>query len=404
MILGGAQEDALLSIDGLRGTGRYEVGLISGSQLGSEGELLSRARALGVPVLELPALKREVAPVSDFAAAAALRRVLAQLRPTIVHTHSSKAGVLGRWAARRAGVPVVLHRIHGLPFHPYERPHRNLLYITCERRAAHWADRLIVVADAMKRQALDAGVGREDQYVKIPTGIDVQPYLEADRSTGRRVRAGLGLSEDEVVVAKIGRLFELKGHDFVIDAAPAVLRTVPKARFLFIGGGPWRERLERRARSELPPGAVTFTGLVKPERIPELLAASDMLVHASLREGLPRVLVQSLLAARPVVSFNVDGTPEVVEDGVTGLLVPPRDVAGLAKALVELAADPARRTQFGTTGRRRWREVFSADALVSATDRLYQECLATCPPAGTAASARRTRVPDPWRRQNHRGQ
>jgi glycosyltransferase involved in cell wall biosynthesis len=375
MILGGAQEDALLTIDGLRKTGRYDVGLITGGDLGSEGELMSAARDLGVPLVVIRALRREVRPHSDLLAAAALRRILSGLAPDIVHTHSSKAGVLGRWAARRAGVPIVIHRVHGLAYHAYETRARNWLYAKTERIAAPWADRIVVVADAMKRQALAEGIGREAQYVKIPTGMPVEPYVNLDEAARGRARRELGFSETDIVVAKVARLFDLKGHAFVLDAARQILAKAPSVKFLFIGGGPLRASLEARARAELPEGAVRFTGLVPPARIPPLLAASDLLVHASLREGLPRVLIQALLAARPVVTFDVDGAAEVVENGVTGTLVEPRDVPGLAEAVVFLASNEKARHAYGQRGRERCRKIFSAEALIEATDRLYAECL-----------------------------
>jgi len=377
MILGGAQEDALSTVAGLRETGRYDVGLITGGDLGPEGELISRARELGVPLMIVPALRREVRPHSDLMAAAALRRALARLAPDIVQTHSSKAGILGRWAARRARVPLVLHRIHGLAFHPYESRARNALYIACERAAARWCDRLIVVAEAMRRQALDAGIGRDEQYVTIPTGMDVGPYLRTDEATRRRLRAELGFAEDDVVIAKVARISPLKGHRYVLDAARSLLARAPRARFLFIGDGPLRAPVERRAAAELPRGTVRFTGLVPPDRIPALLATSDLLVHASLREGLPRVHVQALLARRPVVAFDVDGTREVVRPGRTGALVAPGDVAGLADALAKLALDAGARDAMGDAGRDMCRTTFSVESLLRSTMDLYERCLAS---------------------------
>jgi glycosyltransferase involved in cell wall biosynthesis len=385
MILGGAQEDALATVAGLRDTGRYEVGLITGGDLGPEGELLSRARELGVPLMIIPEMRREVRPHSDLMAAAALRRTLSRLGPDIVQTHSSKAGILGRWAARRAGVGAILHRMHGLAFHPYESRARNSLYIAAERSASRWCDRLIVVAEAMKRQALEANVGHERQYVTIPTGVEVGPYLAIDHATRRRVRAELGFEDDDVVMVQIARISPLKGHDLLLDAARVVLARARHAKFLFVGDGPLRQQIERRVSEGLPPGAVRFTGLVRPERIPGLLAASDMLVHASLREGLPRVHVQALLARRPVVAFDVDGTREVVLDGRTGRLVKPRDVAGLASALSELALAPDDRTRMGDAGRKMCRDTYSTEALVRSTANLYDELLASVNRTGGGA-------------------
>ncbi len=375
MILGGAQEDALLALKGLRDSGAYEVGLVTGPETGAEGELLSRARALGIPVRIVRPMRRAVRPALDLLAAAGLRRILAEATPAIVQSHSSKAGVLSRWAARRAGVPIVVHRIHGLAFHPFGGRLANAVYRSAERLAAASADRLVSVADCLTRTCLDAGVGRAGQFVTIPTGIETAPYLAAGPALRARVRRELALDDDDLVFVKVARLFELKGHEFVLEAAREVLGRVPRAKLLFVGGGPRRDELERAARA-LPPGTVRFTGLVPPERIPGLLAASDCLVHASLREGLPRVLVQAHLAGLPVVSFDLDGAPEVVEDGRTGRLVPARDVGALAGAMTDLGLDGAKRAAFGKLGRERALERFSARALVRSTDRLYRELLA----------------------------
>ena len=375
MILGGAQEDVLLTVDGLRRSGRYEVGIVSGPETGSEGELLSQARGLGVPVRIVPELVRAVRPGMDLAALAALRRLFSELRPDIVQTHSSKAGIVGRLAARLARVPVVIHRIHGLAFHPYGRWWRNRLYVALERAAAPLADRLVSVSEVVTRQALAAGVGSPEQYTTIYSGVNVRPYLEAGPKLGRRTRQRYGLGEGDLVIVKVARLFELKGHEYVLAAAPRVLEALPNARFLFVGGGPLRATLERWAADLLPPGTVRFTGLVPPGDIPGLLAASDILVHASLREGLPRVFMQAMLAARPVVSFDVDGAPEIVSPGENGELIRPGDTGALARAIVTIGRDAGLRARMGRAGRERCRETFSAEALLRSTESLYRQLL-----------------------------
>jgi glycosyltransferase involved in cell wall biosynthesis len=375
MILGGAQEDALLTLEGLRAGGAYEVGLITGPELGTEGELLSRARAVGIPVHIVRPMCRRVSPGLDLLAAAELRRIFAETRPTIVQSHSSKAGVLTRWAAKRAGVPIIVHRIHGLAFHPFGGSVANAVFRSAERAVAAKADRLISVADCLTRTCLDAGIGRTEQYVTIPTGIETAPYLNTPPDLRARVRRELGIAPDDIVFVKVARLFELKGHEFILEAASAVLRSVPRAKFLFVGGGPRRDELEHAARA-LPPGTVRFTGLVAPERVPEILAASDCLVHSSLREGLPRVFAQAHFAGLPVVAFDLDGAPEIVTDGETGRLVPARDVEALAEAMVEMGTDTAKAEAFGKLGRKRSLERFSARALVRSTDALYRELLA----------------------------
>jgi glycosyltransferase involved in cell wall biosynthesis len=297
------------------------------------------------------------------------------MRPTVVHTHSSKAGVLGRVAARLARVPVVVHTIEGLPFHRYAAGWQNALYIAAERVAARACDRIAVVAQAMADQAVAAGVADPEQFTPIYSGMDVDAYLQADPLRGS-VRRRWGIGPDEIVIGKIARLFDLKGHEFVLRAAPRVIGRCPRARFLFVGGGALREDLGRMARRLGVADHVTFTGLVPPQDIPGLVSAMDIVVHASLREGLARVLVQGLLCAKPVVTYDLDGAPEVIVNQETGRLVPAESVDELADAVLEIALHPRRGRAMGREGRRRFAERFRIETMVSDTERLYRELMA----------------------------
>ncbi|MBI2921122.1 MAG: glycosyltransferase family 4 protein [Planctomycetes bacterium] len=366
LILGGAQENTLLTVEGLHRRG-WNVRLATGPAEGPEGELITRARRGGFPVDDVPTLRRAVRPVADAAAFLALARLFRRERPDIVHTHSSKAGILGRFAAAAAGVPRIFHTIHGLPFHPYARRSANALFIASERAAAAVTEKLVVVADAMRRKALAAGVGRPGQYVRVWSGMEVEPFLNL-RKPREEIRRALGLPADALVCCKVARLFELKGHDFVLEAAA---QADPRVHYLFVGDGLWRDRLARKAASLGLSDRIHFAGLVPPSDVPDCLHASDFLVHASLREGLARVLPQALLAGLPAISFDTDGANEVIEEGVTGLLVRPEDVRGLAAAINRVVADPSAARRWGERGREVCRERFSADAMVRALEGLY---------------------------------
>jgi glycosyltransferase involved in cell wall biosynthesis len=367
MILGGAQENTLLSVEGLHRRG-WDVWLVTGPAEGPEGELLSRARRGGFPVVEIPSLRRAVRPGSDTAALWSLARLFRREMPGIVHTHSSKAGILGRFAAAAAGVPRILHTIHGLPFHPYAPRLANAAFVASERAAAAVTERLVVVADAMRVKSLAAGVGRPDQYARVWSGMEVETFLEPRRPRAE-IRRALGIPPDALLAVKVARLFELKGHDFVLDAAALA---DPRLHYLFVGDGVWRERLAGKARDLGLAGRVFFAGLVPPSDVPDYLHAADLLVHASLREGLARVLPQALLAGLPAVSFDIDGASEVVEDGVTGWLTPPEDVPALAAALSAVAADlPAARAR-AARGREDVRRRFSTEAMIDSLEALYR--------------------------------
>ncbi|CAN5901505.1 glycosyltransferase family 4 protein [soil metagenome] len=373
LILGGAQENTLLTVEGLHHQHKDDVTLITGPAEGPEGDLFDRAHRQGLKVEIMPELVRAIRPATDWKAYRKLREAFRKLRPDVVHTHSSKAGILGRAAAWEERVPLVVHTIHGLPFGPSETAARNRLYITLERWAAKRCHAIVSVCDAMTEQALAAGVGRPEQYQTVYSGMEVDAFLKPPRSR-EEVRQEIGLAVDEVAFATVARLFERKGHDDILDAAPEVLKANPKVRFVWIGSGIWRERLEAEAERLGVRHAIHFVGLVPPDRIPELLSASDAVVHPSLREGLARVLPQALLVGRPAISYDVDGAREVVLPE-TGILLPPRDIEGLKKAILELADDPERRTTLGAEGRRRCTDQFRKETMTDQLRSLYSSRL-----------------------------
>jgi glycosyltransferase involved in cell wall biosynthesis len=235
----------------------------------------------------------------------------------------------------------------------------------------------------MTEQALAAGVGRPEQYQTVYSGMDVDAFLNPPRPRGD-VRRELGLADDEVAFGTVARLFERKGHDDILAAAPAVLAAAPKVRFVFIGDGILRDRLIANTVRLGVRHAFRFVGLVPPVRIPELLAAMDAVVHPSLREGLARVLPQALLTGRPVISYDVDGAREVVLPE-TGILLRPRDTSGLAAAVLRLAGDPTLRDAMGREGRRRFADVFRHETMTDQLRALYERLLR--PPASSSDPA-----------------
>ena len=377
LILGGAQENTLLTVDGLHHDHGDDVTLITGPAEGPEGDLFARAEARGLKVEVMPALVRAIRPATDLAAYRALRRSIRRLRPDVVHTHSSKAGIVGRAAGWDERVPAVVHTIHGLPFGPSESALRNRLYVALERWAARRCHAIVGVCDAMAEQALAAGVGRPEQYSTVYSGMDVDAFLHPDRSRDE-VRRELGLGPDEVAFATVARLFERKGHDDILAAAPGVLAANPRVRFVFIGDGILRDRLEADARRLGVAHAIRFTGLVPPSAIPSLLSGVDAVVHPSLREGLARVLPQALLVGRPAISYDVDGAKEVVTPE-TGILLPPRDIQALIAAILRLAGDADLRDRLGRTGRERFADRFRHETMVRQLRSLYERLLAADP-------------------------
>ncbi len=381
MIVGGAQENTLFNcLDLIRDHGD-EVLLVTGPAIGPEGDLLAGGRAGELPVEMVPSLRREIDPRHDWAARAALRDAIRRFRPDVVHTHSAKAGLLGRAAAWSLHVPVVVHTVHGAPFHDYQSPLARRFFVACERWAARRCHHLISVADAMTDRLVDAGVAERDRFTTIYSGMDVEPFLDADRNR-ESTRRRFGIGPDEVVVGKIARLFHLKGHDDLITAAAEVTRQNPRVRFLLVGDGILRETLRRRVRSLGLESHFIFAGLVPPDEVPSMIGAMDLLVHTSLREGLARALPQALIAGRPVVSFDVDGAREVTVSGETGFLVPPGDTRQLAEDISRLVADPELRRRLGKTGQGRFTERFRHQTMTAEIRRLYQRLLESDRPTG----------------------
>ncbi|HND51203.1 MAG TPA: glycosyltransferase family 4 protein [Pirellulaceae bacterium] len=374
MIVGGAQENTLLNCEDLVRLHGDEVLLITGPALGPEGDLLTQGRGPSFPVAVIPELRRAVHPWRDWISYRKIKRLLADFQPDVVHTHSAKGGILGRMAATSLGVPAVIHTVHGAPFHPYQRAWARKLIQWAEWYGARKCHLMVSVADAMTDLMVAGGVAPREKFVTVYSGMDVAPFVEADR-TRDEVRRELGYRPEHVVIGKIARLFHLKGHDDVVDAARQVVRRCDQARFLFVGDGILRESLERRiAEAGLTP-YFQFTGLVAPSRIPSLVGTMDALVHASLREGLARALPQALIAGKPVVSYDCDGAREVVLNGQTGFLLAPRDVDGMANALVELVSSPELRAKLGGQGRERFTDQFRHETMTRRLRELYVRLL-----------------------------
>ncbi len=366
LIVGGAQENTVGTCIGLRKLG-HDVDLVIGPQTGPEGSLYEQARAANVPIVVLDELRRVPNPLYDFGAVAALKRLFCERRYQIVHTHSGKAGFVGRLAAKWARVPIIVHTIHGPSFYRYQNPLGNWLFRWAEQVAAEWTTQFVSVADAMTEQYLAASVGLPLQYVTIHSGMNVEAFLNAPTVSGKA----------ELVVGKVARLFPLKGHEFLFEAAPRIVAAVPNVKFLLVGDGIYREKFERRAARMGMRERFEFAGLVRPDEIPSYVGRMDVLVHLSLREGLPRTLPQALACGKPVVAFDVDGAREVCRDGETGFLVRAEDAEGLATAVIRLLQDRELATRMGARGRQLVRERFSEELMVRRIDELYQQLART---------------------------
>jgi len=381
LILGGAQENTLITCRLLAQRG-HEVTLITGPAIGPEGQLFTQAKKDPYKIIVSANLVRQINPIKDLLAYWHIKGLLHGLEPDIIHTHSAKAGILGRYAGwslkgkyDQNHIPAVIHTVHGLAFHPYQSRLKNKLYIAAEKAAAKRTDQFISVADAMSQQAINAGIGKPEQFTTAYSAIDEDMFLSpAPPEKLAEFRRRHNIPADAVVMVTIARLFELKGHDYIIESARKLAQKFPNAYWLFVGNGNLADYYKKTVAGLGLAERFRFTGLLPPEDVPLAIQASDILVHCSLREGLARALPQALLCAKPAVSFDLDGAKEVVNEN-TGRLIKPKDIQALTDACAELIQNRQLRQRLGQQGQNFVKEMFAPDKMVDTIEAVYEKAM-----------------------------
>ena len=357
---GGAEAKTLAELVALRHKYAFTLGY---------GAEFSPMQIAGIAKLDIPTRRfssiRRYDPISLTLACLQVYGYLKAGHFEIVHTHSTEAGIIGRVAARWARVPIIIHTIHGIPFTKQRNPFLGRFLLIMERLVAPWTTRLIANADVIKDVYLKSGVGQPEQIVTIRSGIDLERFAAA-------LPTDLGLPPGTFKVLTVARLTPGKGFRELLEAATQLVEKLPKFVFLIAGEGPLRAKLEEEIKSRNLTGRVRLLGYQSD--LAELMKAADLFVLPSYREGTPRVISEAMAAGLPVVATRVDGIPEQVEHGVSGLLVEPRQVRPLVEAILELALDEGLRRRMGEAGRKR-AEAYSMDTMVAAIDQLYQELL-----------------------------
>ena len=369
--VGGPSVHVILLTAGLKDRG-YETQLVIGQESPREGNLFDLAARKGVACVAMPGLGREVRPWRDLRALLGLYRMMRTFRPHIVHTHTAKAGMLGRLAARVAGVPVVVHTFHGHVLRGYFGPLTTAFYRAMERGLGASSDVLVAVSDAVKRDLVGLGVASDAKIRVIPLGLDLEPLAGALPRGSLRGEAGV--PGDAPLIGIVGRLAPIKDVGTFLRAAAAVRAAVPAARFAVVGDGEERGPLEaERARLGLE-GCVFFHGWRRD--MAAVYGDLDVVVNCSRNEGTPVALIEALAAGRPVVATRVGGTPDLLGDGRRGVLVPPGDAAALAAGIVDALRGseplPARVRE----GQAYVLAHHSARRLIDDVDALYRELLA----------------------------
>lgn len=372
LIIGGAQENTLLTCRGLVDRG-HRVTLVTGQETGPEGSLLTPEWQRGIDIITCYALRREVEPLSDLKALRQLTSLFNEQRPDVVHTHSSKAGIIARLAAARAAVPIIVHTIHGMSFNRTQPRHRRALFTRVERYAAKKTHKIIAVADAMITQSVAAKIAPREKFVVIRSGMEIERFTP-DPQARAAMRKQWGAKESDVVVGTVARMFDNKGYEDILAALPAAIAANDQLRFVWVGDGTRRAEFERKLEALNLRDRVHLTGLIPPDQVPTHVQGFDIILHASRWEGLPRALVQGLLTGVPAISYDNDGAPEIVIPGETGVLVPLGDVEGLSAAVAMLAEDADERRRMGAEGRRRCLAEFDWRVMVDRIEDVYKAC------------------------------
>ena len=373
MVVGGAQENTIFTVKGLAEK-RHNITLVAGPTKGPEGSLLHEIeKEEDIKWVIAKELTREINPALDTICLIKLIIFFRKNKFDIVHTHSAKAGVLGRIAAKIAGRKTkVIHTIHGPSFYEFQPAVQKFLYITAEKFASLFTDRFICVGEVMKQRYLDAKIGKESQYTVIYSGFDIQPYLEAGKDRDNK-RREMGIKEEEKVIGMVGRLFYLKGQEYLIRAFSEIVEEYSSVKLLLVGDGILHKQLKEYASEQGILSKVIFTGLVPPAEVPRYIAVMDILAHTSLREGLPKAVAQGFAGGKPVVAFDVDGAKELVINDKTGYLIPPKKTGLLKEKLLFLLKNREISYKMGDEGQRRVKEIFPVEKMVAKIEQVYKE-------------------------------
>lgn len=355
--------------------GYFKSILVTGRAGVDEKDMGYLAGEKGVEPLIIPELERKISPVKDILALWKIYLIMRREKPDIVHTHTAKAGALGRTAAILAGVPVRIHTFHGHIFEGYFNNFSAGVFLFIERFLAFFSKYIVVVSEAQKEEIVRKyKIAKEEKVKVVPLGLELDVFSSIESRNGK-LRSELGIGNDCVLIGIIGRLVPVKNHRMFLDACRRLFDLAGglDIRCVVIGDGEERGRLEGYAGELGIQEEVVFTGWKK--EMADAYADLDIVALTSLNEGTPVALIEALASGRPVVSTDVGGVKDVVEGGINGYLVAPEDISDFAKRLFELAGDPKKRDEFGRNGRKKVLQKYSKERLVKDIKVLYEEAL-----------------------------
>jgi len=367
-VISGSGINTFLSMRGMD-RGLFEVELACAPR----GRLIDLVRNHNMKVREFKNLVQPLHPVKDLTAVLDLTLFLRRKKYHIVHTHNSKAGFIGRLAARLAGVPVIIHTVHGFAFHDQEPFWRQALFRSMERAASHWCDKMIFISQPLIEWALKERVTVEDKVVKIYSGIELEQFRPVTEDEKIRTREKWGIGPGDAVIGVVSKLWGGKGHTVLIEAMKEIKKEVADARLVIVGEGCLYDRLYEQVNRLGLKDSVLFTGFQMD--VSEIVSTFDVAVLPSFFEGMGRVLLEAMAMEKPVVASRVGGIPDLVRDGFNGLLTTPGDVQGLADAIIKILNDRELAVRMGVNCRKMTSNQFSAEAMVKSIKKVYSECL-----------------------------
>ncbi|NOZ63406.1 MAG: glycosyltransferase family 4 protein [Caldiserica bacterium] len=366
MVKGGAQENTLYTVKHLAPQ-KYDTYLISGPPLGGEGSIEDRIPP-HVKFVKINELIRPIHPYKDIIAFVKIFLLCLRENFDIVHTHTSKAGILGRWAAKLSGTRIIVHTPHGHIFYGYERELSAAFYAWVERITAWITDTLITLTERGKIEHLERGISSAERIKVIYSGVEIEKFsLPRDKISQRRA---LGLPEGAKIVGCVGRMVPVKGHIHFLEAACMVKEKYPEAYFVLQGEGPLKKELMEKAKSLSLSSCCMFLSSATP--VQKVFSSLDVFVLPSLNEGMGRVLVEAMATGLPIVASRVGGVPELVRNGINGYLVPPGDEDALAASITSLLKEPALASRMGEKGKEMSKK-FSAQRMLAQIESLYKE-------------------------------
>lgn len=367
-IISGSGINTFISMDGMD-KGRYKVALACAPG----GPLIDLVQRHHMDVILFRRMTQPVHPINDVYTLMELINYLKKHHYDIIHTHNSKAGFLGRLAAKRANVPVIIHTVHGFAFHDQEPLWRRILFRMLERTASRWCDKMIFISQPLIDWALKERIVGAEKIIKIYSGIDLDQFHPVSEEAKARIRKKWHLGVDDAVIGMVSKLWEGKGHSILIEAFRKIKKEMPHAKLVIVGEGYLQDHLQNLAREYNLQDSIIFTGFLMD--VSEIIAAFDVSVLPSFFEGMGRVLLESMAMGKPIVASRVGGIPDLVEDRRNGFLTTPGDINEVANAILQVLKNKALADHMGEAGRKKVTDQFSATTMVNAIEKVYLKCL-----------------------------